>query len=298
MQEYYDTLVLSSGGILGIGHIGVLLYLKDKNVLDKIKHYSGTSAGALVCYLHLLGYEPSEMLSMVYEFNIFPKNSSELTTELLTNITKLGAVLDNNKLLSHLKTITLNKLKYTPTFKNLFDINGKEFVVVATNEKECTTTYFSYKTTPDVHVYEAIAASCNIPLIFNAITINNKDYCDGVCMDPFPIKYMDHSNRKILGIWLSSPPLTPSKTDIVSNIFKYISLMTKGLFISQTQNLTDGCVIKELHIDGKMDNLIKTPDIKNSIHIFNNGYHLLTSPYYEKTALIPQSIDPWIDSVF
>ena len=58
----FDTLVLSGGSVMAISIIGALQYLKDNNLISHINHYIGTSAGAIICYLLIIGYTPIEII--------------------------------------------------------------------------------------------------------------------------------------------------------------------------------------------------------------------------------------------
>ena len=52
-------LALSGGGIRGIAHAGVLKALEDNHI--KIDAIGGTSSGALIAGLYVLGYTPDDI---------------------------------------------------------------------------------------------------------------------------------------------------------------------------------------------------------------------------------------------
>ena len=60
----YDTLVLSGGSSKGILTLGALQYCYDNFLLNKIETYVGTSSGAIISFLLIIGYSPIEI--MVY----------------------------------------------------------------------------------------------------------------------------------------------------------------------------------------------------------------------------------------
>lgn len=282
---YYDTIVLSSGGVLGIGHIGVLAFLKEKNVLDKIINFGGCSAGSLVCYYHILGFDPIDILTEIYEVKLFPDSTAELAEQAFLNISKTGSVLNNKILLDQLKKRTIEKMGQILTFKQLYEKTNKNLEIVAVNEDTKNPVYFNHLNTPNVLVYKAVAASCAIPMILNPVVINNEEYCDGVCMDPFPIKHLDHSNRRILGIWLDKPEKKVSKMDVFSRVSKYLSMMTTRFYKITTENLSENCIIKELMIDVNLENMIKIPSPSEAMKIYMIGYRLLSSPYFPRGKL-------------
>ena len=63
-------IALSGGGTRGIAHAGVLKALEENNI--KINAIGGTSSGALIAGLYVLGYAPEEML------DLFKKHAKEI----------------------------------------------------------------------------------------------------------------------------------------------------------------------------------------------------------------------------
>ena len=50
------NLVISGGGINGLGLLGIIRYLSENNLIKNISHYIGTSAGAILSFLLIIGY--------------------------------------------------------------------------------------------------------------------------------------------------------------------------------------------------------------------------------------------------
>ena len=63
------NLVISGGGINGLGFIGIIKYLSENNLLNNIQHYVGTSAGAIIGYLLSIGYNFLEIYEFCTHFN-------------------------------------------------------------------------------------------------------------------------------------------------------------------------------------------------------------------------------------
>ena len=63
-------LALSGGGIRGIAHAGVLKALEDNHI--KIDAIGGTSSGALIAGLYVLGYTPDDI------YMLFKKHSKQI----------------------------------------------------------------------------------------------------------------------------------------------------------------------------------------------------------------------------
>src|SRR5690606_11301409 len=71
-------LVLSGGGLRGIGHLGAIRALEEHGYKPSI--ISGCSMGAIVGAFYAAGYTVEEMLRIVKENNLFPAMSLRLRT--------------------------------------------------------------------------------------------------------------------------------------------------------------------------------------------------------------------------
>ena len=60
-----DTLVLCGASINGIVLLGCLQYLHDKDCLQRIQNYVGTSSGGMLGYLLALRYTPIDIVSKI-----------------------------------------------------------------------------------------------------------------------------------------------------------------------------------------------------------------------------------------
>jgi len=67
-----DTLCLSSGGIKGLSFISGIQFLIENEFiyLENIKNYYGTSIGAIISFLFVIGYKPTELIDFfrTYDF--------------------------------------------------------------------------------------------------------------------------------------------------------------------------------------------------------------------------------------
>ena len=65
MTFKFNTLVMSGGGLKGIPMLGSLQYLIDMKHIEikNIKKYVGTSIGAIINVLLIIGYEPKEIIA-------------------------------------------------------------------------------------------------------------------------------------------------------------------------------------------------------------------------------------------
>jgi len=56
-----ENLVLSGGGLLGISYIGLFRYLEEYQATQQIKTVIGSSAGAILGMLFIIGYSHSQI---------------------------------------------------------------------------------------------------------------------------------------------------------------------------------------------------------------------------------------------
>lgn len=212
----YDTLVLSGGGFRGIAQLGCLDYLYKQKKLIKVKTFIGTSIGAIINYLLIIGFTPQEIVSYICCNDIVPnvtaetnkvlsslltilvsENKLDRAKDILSKISKYG-IFDYNKIYSTLETMTRQKLDLIPTLEELYYITEKTLIVCTykynnNNGKAC---YISYKTNPTLNCLDALRMSSNIPLIFGEYSFEDYKYIDGGIIDNFPINYKHDEKDK------------------------------------------------------------------------------------------------------
>ncbi len=154
-------LVLSGGGVRGIGHIGMLKALKEHGIEASL--VSGSSAGALVGAMYAADSSIEEMLAFFKETPLFKYN--------FFTINKPGLV-DTDRYFE-----IFNKYIPFDTFESLH----KQLFVTATNLQKGAEEVF-YK--GDLII--PLLASAALPPVFSPVEINNDLYADGGIMNNFP----------------------------------------------------------------------------------------------------------------
>jgi len=170
-----DTLILSGGGIHGISHLGAIHFLNEKNILDNITTYCGTSIGALLITMIVIGFTPIELFDFMVNLNLGAlKNFSFMSL-----VYKFG--LDDGSRIEYvIKTLFKVKgIDENITFKQLFDKNNKKLIITAVCNNKFCVEYFSYETFPDMPIILAIRMSISVPGIFIPITYKDSIYTDG-----------------------------------------------------------------------------------------------------------------------
>jgi len=196
-------IALSSGGIKGLAHIGVLKVIeKYKIPIDLI---SGSSAGALVGAFYLI-----RGLKFLEEF-VLSTNLRKLFYFLKPSFKE--SLIDNRNIKKFLED-NLGKTKIEELDKKLF--------IVATDIK--TGEPYIFESGP---VVDAILASIAIPLIFKPVKIKNKYLIDGAFSMPVPVEILKNKGADLkiaVNLYTDEIKIEKklSKLDILRNSLKII----------------------------------------------------------------------------
>jgi predicted acylesterase/phospholipase RssA len=183
-----DTLCFSSGGFYGLFFISSLKYLIDINYFDlnNITTFVGTSIGAAISFLLVIGYTPEELYVF---FKNYDFKNLELDIDLLSlekNLENFG--LDNCKngidLIIFLFERKLKLKLDNITLKDLYVLTKKKFILNATNFNKGGEVLFSYESHPDILVLQVLRMTVSIPVIYTPVLYKNEYYLDGaLCND-------------------------------------------------------------------------------------------------------------------
>jgi NTE family protein len=155
--------VLSGGGARGFAHLGIIKYLQELSISPYA--ISGTSAGALAGALIAAGKQPEEIMSFVKKYKFFGwssfawRSKGIFSMEVLRNFLKQVIGEDDFKSLK------------IPFFATATDIN-----------KGCSITFSEGK------LFDAVIASCSVPIVYNSVTIGEKVLVDGGVLNNFALE--------------------------------------------------------------------------------------------------------------
>ena len=194
-----DTIVLSGGGIKGIGQLGALHYCREKGYLDmsRVNTLAGTSIGSIICLLLVCGFEPIEIFSEVYQKDSFFKMGD---VKNFWDLVKDFGLMAITPLIAEIERMILKKYAKIPTLLELYELTGKTLIVAVSNVTKTKAEYFSHITRPHLLCIDAVKFSSNLPVIFQRLHYNDCYYVDGGLLDNFPIKQVDRGTNRILGI--------------------------------------------------------------------------------------------------
>ena len=197
-EPKYRNLVLSSGSVKGIAHIGAIQKLIDEKLLDltKLDSVAGTSSGALAGLLIILGFSMNEIWNFLQSVDF----NKLIEPNIMLLLTKCG-VETGQIIYNVIEEILMKKTKIKHiTFKQLYDITKINYTVVGS----CLTTkeaiYYNHISTPNFKVSVAVRISISIPGFFIPVTIDDKKYVDGAIIDEYPIDLFKNEIDKTIGI--------------------------------------------------------------------------------------------------
>ena len=269
----YDTLVLSGNSTNAIVTLGALQYLIDHGHIKDIKNYIGTSSGAILSLLLLIGYQPIEILTHLCIEKVY-KNMVQFN---ISNMLLMGKPLMSfEPIKSSLEQLIVEKIGYMPTMRTVEKLGGKDsdkkLVFTTYNLTDDRREYISSETYPDLPVIHGIRMSSNFPLVFEPYMYDEKAYLDGGLVDNFPIEYGERVGGRCLGVMTNNPQRKYSPHDFgniefVWKVFQiFITTVTKDK-IDRTNGDIIGLDFKSNFFNFESSN-------NELIEMFDKGYEL------------------------
>jgi len=212
-NDIIDTLCISGGSLKGISFYGALNHLFNIKYLnlDDIKIYIGSSVGAIIASLFVLGYDIDEMLDFILKFDFTILEPCIDCDNIFTNY----GFCNNDKIILTMEHFIKTKFdNINITFLELYNQTNKKLIITGTNITDMKLEYFDYINTPDMYLIDAIRISSCIPVIFSPIKYNGKYYIDGAVSSNLPISICN--KKSTLGIIAKSDNV---KIDSILSVF-------------------------------------------------------------------------------
>ena len=234
-----ENLVFSGCGSKIFLFVGVLKHLYNSNKINNIKTIVGTSAGSLVAFFVVLGYNYDSIFKLFMGIKL--ESILDFDIDNLFQLFDNYGINDIYQCRRILSIVLKGKIgKETISFKELYELTNIKLVICSSNVSKHNTEYFSHETHPDFDVITALEASICIPFIFKPIKINDQIYIDGSVTSHYPMGYFSEDEiEKTLGV-----------------------LVAMDYYICKTPNKCNNNIIE------KIENKI---DIKDRIDINNFG---------------------------
>ena len=319
-----SNLVFQGGGVLGIAYIGAIDYLSEIGIQQKIINVAGVSAGAITACVSSFNLPFVELrkISETLDYQkILEKNdfvevgifASPLRLEfenIFGDIQSLHRLVKNYgfystdyfyEWISNVINEQFDQAKKLPpyTFADFMNTSihkgGREFkklYLKGTNVSSKQSRLFSYDTTPNLEVAQAVKISMSVPLFFEstktiipeekddplALEINaGKDvYCDGGIMANYPIGLFDDKtiNYQTLGVRIASDPVYKK----INNLLDFVMNLMDSLMSAQSDYINNNPIDKARSIEIKTASMaalnfnIKTGDETYNF-LYQQGYN-------------------------
>jgi predicted acylesterase/phospholipase RssA len=265
-----NSLVVAGGGIKGLLFVGAIKLLDDIKVLNRIKYFYGTSIGAFICLIIVLGWSSDEMVHIISKINL--NNIMDFNID--TFINNFGFISKNNYELLIKHIITFKGFPENITFLELYKKTNKELNVISHSLRKNAGCNMNYINTPNKYVWEAIYDSSALPGLIGPNFKKMKDdiYLDGGFANNFAMNFVKPENKfKVIGICATSylPDWDKFTTYIKEkDIINYSLELIRIFFECAKHNYKDGCIVLEnsgIPLEYNMD-------IKKRKEIIKMGY--------------------------
>lgn len=250
----FKNLIFKGGGARGMAYIGSMQALAERNILPQVERVAGTSAGAIVATLASLQINHEEWAPMLRSFDISTVMNRNERSVRLHNLWRLESdygMFSSESFYEWLKEVIADRCAGNPlaTFADFRQLGHLDLSVVASNLNQKREEIFSFETTPNVPVANAVRMSISIPLYFSSLRHNENGfgdgdfYVDGGVFNNFPIHlydqqkyakenpwYLNRINYETLGFYLyPNENRANQKNNHPKNFFEYLLLNLESI---------------------------------------------------------------------
>ncbi len=183
------AVVLSSGGIRGCAHIGVLEELHKANIIPDI--IVGSSVGSIIGAIYSDNQDFDRLKEIMFDISTYNKIIRFLGLPRIRVNSFRGQGFFSTKKIE----IFFKKILSAKTFEQL----KIPLIIISTNISE-----------GDIEIFEtgdlikAVTASCAIPIVFKPVEINKKYYLDAGVINPFPVSVAKKRADIVIGVKLTA----------------------------------------------------------------------------------------------
>ena len=279
MNNKYDYLVFSGGGIKGVSYCGVAQSL-EKNLasIKKIKGFAGTSAGSLVAALLAVGFNATELTRCMMELDTYKILDANIIRDAMNLYTSWGLA-PGKFIYDYMGELIKQKTGDADyTIEQLYLDKQIELVIVGMDMNLSMCRYFHPKSKVEadrkIPIRKAIRISMSVPYIFEPVKHLDHYHVDGGVLDNYPIHVFDGAypgdpkskngqcqpNSKVLGFRIISKSDESILNDTDPNPREITSLLDySALFIKAFTLENDRKTMTDIHKSRTIN--IVTPDI-------------------------------------
>lgn len=265
----FDTLVLCGGGMKGVITLGALQYAIDQYLIQSVTKYIGTSIGAVICYLLIIGYTPIEIIvqlctAKLESFKFFD----------VFSMTQGKGAMSFNSIQEYLEKMTVEKIGKFVTLGELKTKFRKDLICTTYNITDHKVEYLGPDNCPDLPCITALKMTTNLPLVFEKFKYMGKYYIDGGIADNFPIKMAltdKDEAKKVLGIVTFS-----SQNFDTSNILAYsydlLNIPINELTRKTIDEIANHCQILKIDTKNGLRAFDMNVSSTDKLNMFSRGY--------------------------
>lgn len=215
-----SILVIGGGGIRGLCALGAITKLEELRIINKPEILCGTSCGAMIAILMLIGYSSVDIYNLLLELNF--ATLVEINIDCILDDPLIG-LSSNEKFANVLKKMMQKKgINTNITFSELYDKIPRQLIITGTCLNDCSIHYFSAKNTPNMSVMTAIQISMNVPILFKPIHYDGCLWIDGGCINNYPIDLFQNDLHDCVGINFSGADKQNAKNKTFEDPQSYI----------------------------------------------------------------------------
>jgi NTE family protein len=195
-----QNLVLSGGAVKGLCYVGIIQYLEEISIINKIQNVLGVSIGSVFGMLLCLKITSRQMAGIITLLS--SDDLKDIKSENIFTFFQNYGIDSGIKIEKFAKACIKVKLgNEEATFEDLHNWNpNKTLIVMASEITKGEREYFSYQHTPNFPIWKAVRASCSIPMYFHPVKHEDKIYVDGGVMCNYPIDYFKNDIDNTIGI--------------------------------------------------------------------------------------------------
>jgi predicted patatin/cPLA2 family phospholipase len=276
-EAEFDTLVLCGGSINGISILGALQYLSDNKLISNIKTYVGTSAGAIICYLLIIGYSPIEIIVYLCTHHIL---FEKLKCFDLVQASRGEGATTFLHIAEQIEKMTIDKTGRLFTFKELETTFQKKLVCITYNITLDAEEHLSHEKTPDLPCLLGLRMSSNLPIVFETFKYGSSFYIDGGLSNNFPLNIGESLGSRVLGIYLQhstgGESINPA-VSMIEYVFKLLKIPSVSITQSMVMNKKPSTVIIGLENGFSRKFFDFDLNSKTKLEMFSSGFELCKS---------------------
>ena len=245
-KDQYNKMIICGGGINGIAIVGALYEFLLNYDIDKIKTIMGISVGSLIATLLCVGYDKDEIMNLFLDIEM-----KEFSDFKISRFLKDYGLDNGENIKKLLKAILIYK-KYSPdlTFKELFDLTGRELIIIGTNVNKGVPIFYNVENYPDTKIVDAIRISTSFPGIYTPVIENDHHLIDGCILEPYPIDYFDNPDT-VIGFLIKNnvPNCKSMKEYKIDSLKSYYMSIINILLDAYLEKCFDGKHKHTIYID-------------------------------------------------